>query len=657
MDFFRAKIKNKMMKYFFGLFLTIFISAEAKTQSSADSSCRESRMKSAEMFQKSISQKQNQEAHFLYDISYHRLEFEIDPAVLYIRGAITTYFAPTRPDFTEMSFDLSSALTVDSVVYHTKKLAFYRPKELLNIVFTNTLPENVMDSLTVYYQGQPPSTGFGSFQKSTHNDIPIIWTLSEPFGAKDWWACKQSLNDKADSVDMFVTTPIGNKVAGNGILASEKILNDKKVTHWKHRHPIAAYLIAFSVTNYSQYSDYAAISPTDSLQILNYVYPETLSDAQNSTPNLIPIMELFNRLYGIYPFADEKYGHAQFGRGGGMEHQTMTFISHFNTLLMAHELAHQWFGDDITCGSWHDIWLNEGFATYSEGLVVEHGLSNNGQNFKEWKAGRISAITQKDDGAVYVVDTSSVSRIFDSRLSYSKGAMVLHTLRRQLGDSAFFAGIKSYRADIKLSGNYARTNDLKKHFEVASGSNLDTFFSQWIYGEGFPIYQLSFSQIIENRATLTINQKQSTDKATFFPLKIPVLFVGYENDTTIIFDNTFSGQKFVTQINFKVLNIVFDPEHDIISKGTKYFYENSLLSDQIVLIPNPTQNDITFILPAALEIKKIEIIDLSGKSLRKLTPNFYGERYTLDVSFLKTGSYFIQIADSKTLITKKFIKN
>ena len=154
------------------------------------------------------------------------------------------------------------------------------------------------------------------------------------------------------------------------------------------------------------------------------------------------ILDLYSNLLEKYPFANEKYGHAQFGWGGGMEHTTVSFMIYFERQLIAHEMAHQWFGDKITCGTWKDIWLNEGFATYLAALVIENydGLAA----FITEKANMINNITSSPNGAVYLTDSEalSVNRVFDSRLSYNKGAMVLNMLRFKLGDAAFFKELK-----------------------------------------------------------------------------------------------------------------------------------------------------------------------------------------------------------------------
>ncbi len=302
-----------------------------------------------------------------YDVKYHRLELNVDPSVSAISGDVTTYFE-AKEAMTEITFDLADNMTVSQVLQRGNTLSYSQNSDdELVITLPITQNQGVLDSLTISYSGNPISSGFDSFEQTTHNGDPVIWTLSEPYGAKGWWPCKQDLIDKIDAIDVYLTTPILNPsnenyvAVSNGLEQSQTIIGTDKVTHFKHTHPIPAYLIAFAVTNYEVYS-HEVPNNGNPFDIVNYVYPESLISAQASTGVTVDIMNIFTDLFEEYPFADEKYGHAQFGWGGGMEHTTVSFMGSFSRSLIAHELAHQWFGNKITCGSWKDIWLNERFC-------------------------------------------------------------------------------------------------------------------------------------------------------------------------------------------------------------------------------------------------------------------------------------------------------
>ncbi|WP_297097056.1 M1 family metallopeptidase [uncultured Draconibacterium sp.] len=420
----------------------------------------------------------------LTDIVYQRMEWQVDPAIRYISGKVTSYFKSETELLNTIEFDLSDSLIVDSVFIRNNSAAFTHQNNKVEINLQESLLLNQLDSATIFYHGVPPTSGFGSFETSFHGTefTPVLWTLSEPYGAMEWWPCKQSLADKIDSIDVIVKTPEQYKTASNGILVSEQVNDSTRTMHWKHRFPIATYLVAIAVTNYERYSDYLETENGDSIEILNYVYPEDLEDAKGKTPVTAEIMQLYQNLVGDYPFAAEKYGHAQFGWGGGMEHQTMSFMGSFGYGLIAHELAHQWFGDYITLGSWQDIWLNEGFATYLTGLSYENIETD---WWPVWKQVYSDQVKQEPDGSVYVTDTTSVARIFSSRLSYAKGGYLLHMLRWVIGDDAFFQGLKNYFTDPKVANGFAYSEDVIKHFEQAADTSLTEFFNDWLYGEGF----------------------------------------------------------------------------------------------------------------------------------------------------------------------------
>ena len=162
-----------------------------------------------------------------FDIKYYRCEWEVDPAIRYINGKITIYFKPTEP-VTSITLDMQSPLAADSVKRNGTSITYSAPSNTLVIDFGTTLPTNVLDSVSIWYQGVPANTGFGSFIQDNHAGTPVLWTLSESYGSRDWWPCKNGINDKADSIDIFITNPDIYKAASNGMLQSETLISCNK---------------------------------------------------------------------------------------------------------------------------------------------------------------------------------------------------------------------------------------------------------------------------------------------------------------------------------------------------------------------------------------------------------------------------------------------
>jgi aminopeptidase N len=388
-------------------------------------------------------------------------------------------------------------------------------------------------------------------------------------------------------------------------------------------------------------------------EIVNYIYPEDLSYAQSRTPVTVDIMKLFADLFEPYPYADEKYGHAQFGWGGGMEHTTVSFMGGLSRGLIAHELGHQWFGDKVTCGSWQDIWLNEGFATYLAGMVIEN--LDGEASFRSWKQDQNSSITDQTDGSVYIPaqDTTSVSRIFSSRLSYNKGSMVIHMLRKKLGDAAFFQGLKDYLADPLLSYGYAKTPDLIRNMEAASGENLSEFFDDWIYGQGYPSFNIRWNQANAGSINVKISQSQSHSSVSYFEVPVPLRILGTQGEIlNIVLDNTIDGQTFQPEVPFTVQSVLFDPENDIISRNDQVTLgtDDLVLEQQIVLFPNPTSGVLNFHKPEALQVSQVRIYNALGQLL-------YSDAFsdTVDVSKFSKGFLFFQMETTQGVINKTIV--
>lgn len=595
-----------------------------------------------------------------YDLTYHRLELTIDPSAAFISGDVTSHFI-AKQDLSTITFDLDDNMVVSQVIKDGVPLGFIQNSDdELVITLPQVQNQGVLDSLTVSYSGNPVSSGFGSFEQTTHNGDPIIWTLSEPYGAKAWWPCKQDLIDKIDEVDIYLTTPQMNPsneeyiAVSNGIEQSQVVVGNSKTTHYKHQYPIPAYLIAIAVTNYEIFS-LTVPNNGNPFDIVNYVFPEDLATAQEDVPVTVDIMNLFTDLFEEYPFVDEKYGHAQFGWSGGMEHTTVSFMGNFSRNLIAHELAHQWFGNKITCGSWRDIWLNEGFATYLSGLVVED--LDGDTEFASWRQGRINHITQHPTGSVYLgaSDTTNVSRIFNSRLSYSKGAMVLHMLRREIGDGDFYQGLQDYLVDPDHAFGYAKTEDFIPIMEQASGQDLSEFFNDWLFNEGYPSYTVTYDQISATEVQLVVDQAQSDPSVDFFEASVPIRILGTQGEVLdIVLDHTSNGQLFNETVNFIVDTVMIDPEFHLISKDNSVLLGNEefVLNTEFKLYPNPAQDELFIEKPDEMVINSIRIFNVLGQLIKELD---YAP--TLQIDDLSSGLHFLRFETNQGKFHKSVIKD
>lgn len=589
-----------------------------------------------------------QAAHFNYDVHHYRCHWEVDPAVNDISGSVNFLFTPTQSVLDTFTFDMSNTLVVDSVIYRGQNMAYTHSQQRVNI-YANTVNMGV-DSILVYYHGSPNSSGLGTFETAlTPHGDPVLWTLSQPYGSSEWWPCKNNLQDKADSIDIFITAPSVYKAASNGLLQSENIQGGLKTTHWKHRYPIATYLICLAVSDYASFTHYAPHG-NDSIPILNYVYPKDSATDYPQAAKVVDIMGVFDSLFGEYPFHQEQYGHCRTGIGGGMEHQTFSFMGSYDFQLMAHEAAHQWFGDFVTCNSWEDIWLNEGFATYLTGLTYE-ALAP--QYWDLYINGNRNYATSQPDGSVFCDDTTDVFRIFDPRLSYVKGSMVLHQLRWYIGDSAFYAGCNNYLNDPTLSFGFAGTGKLISHMELASGRNLKNYFDDWYFGEGHPSYHLNYSHIGDT-VYLMVNQTQSHPSVSFFEMDLPVFLHTTNTVTEVRLNYDYNNQLYKIFFSGMLDSLTLDDNFWLLYRDNTYTVglDESISNSQIQVYPNPYSS--SFWIDSPIEYDYIEIYDVTGRPVLQKKVE-YKAQLKIE-TFLANGNYVLVLKNrEKTIYHKNII--
>jgi aminopeptidase N len=405
------------------------------------------------------------------------------------------------------------------------KSEYINEDKLLAINSEDSVPLDTFE-LEVTYSGTPKKAGIEGFVFGKINGTSLVYNLSEPSYASSWYPCNDFPSDKA-LLDIRIKNDSSQVSISNGLLIGTEDDGDRRTYHWKTNYPISSYLIAIYSSSYRHFSDkYISIDEQDTMAIDYYVLKNNLEGAETDFQEHPEMLRFFAETFGEYPFIKEKYGVAEFlWQVGAMEHQTITGVAsniiggkNFFLDIYIHELAHHWWGDAVGPKTWNDIWLNEGFSTYSEALYFE---------FKSGKSALRSSMLSKSKGN-YSVELGNPGSFLFSETVYNKGAWVLHMLRWELGDKTFFKVLRGYYDKFKYSN--ASTEDFKNICESISGVNLTKFFDQWLNGTGKIelIYNWTTEKIARNYETIiTLEQIQDGYDTYFFNLGVNFK---YDND-------------------------------------------------------------------------------------------------------------------------------
>lgn len=574
-----------------------------------------------------------------YDVTFYRCQWEVNPAVRFISGSVTMHYTLTSASNT-IILDMHTSLNVDSIIHRGARASYsHLPNHALQINFSSAASAGQKDSVKIYYRGIPASVGFGSFILSSHANVPVLWTLSEPYGAPTWWPCKDSNTDKPDSIDIILTIPSQYTSSSNGLPVAENISGATKTTYWKHRYPIAPYLVAIAVTNYQVSHDAVNVGGRN-LPVVMYAYPESAAAFAPATATAKTALQVFSPLFTEYPFIAERYAQTQFSWGGGMEHQTNSFITSASSGLVAHELAHQWFGDKVTCGTWHDLWLNEGFATYSENIYIEQTNAAARQaQLQSWR----NNITSVPDGSVYIPDTTNINRMFNYRLTYLKAGYLLHMLRWKLGDSSFFRGVRRYVNDPALAFKTAKTEDLQRNLEAESGENLSEFFKDWYKGEGYPNYTARWYQPQGRQLRIQLSQTQSHPSVSFFEMPVQILLRGSGQEKLVRLEHTLNGEIFSLDPGFTVDTLIIDPQQWLITRDNRSIKSSSPIgANQFSAYPNPAREKVTLAFPISVSgFVLVELYDALGRKLYSQSVQAMGSPQ-LNLNKYAAGVYWLR---------------
>lgn len=520
-----------------------------------------------------------------YDVKYWELTVNVTNIQgQRISGQVRMTSAATINGLTSIDYDMHSALTDDTVWVNGQPAVHTRGNNQIHITLDRAY--NIGEQFTTYitYSGTPPGGGFGSFTWNTHNGQPIISTLSEPEGAREWWPCKDIPHDKADSSDVYIITPSNLTGTSNGTLVSNQDNgNGTRTFHWHISYPISTYLICLSVSNYQTIEQWYVGLEGDSMPVVHYVYPELYSDAVidfSITPAAIGI---FAGMFGEYPFINEKYGHSLFPWGGAMEHQCNTSYgssliqgNHYYDWILVHELGHQWFGDMITCDIWPDIWMNEGFASYLEALYTEH--EDGFTAYTNYM--RMTNGVTDPSGPIYDPD-----ELFDGNTVYNKGSWVLHILRGVMGDSAFFQGMRAYANHPNHQYGTITTRQFQAIMEQYYGADLGWFFDEWVWGMNRPQYRYSWmKQDIgggQYEVFLHLRQMQSSPAPNVFTMPIRVYPRINNVDTTITVWNNSRIADYRFVVNGNPTTLAFDKYYWILRDAQSETYTMNIVTTSL----------------------------------------------------------------------------
>jgi aminopeptidase N len=547
-----------------------------------------------------------------YDVRFYRLVLDLNPTTQILTGTATVEAVVTAAPLTQVQLDLDAGMSVSAARAGGSAASLAHSAGILTVDLDRAYAAGELVTVEIDYSGNPSDPDY--FGWSTYGGQPLIWTLSEPYGARVWWPCKDLNTDKADSVALDVTVPSNLVVASNGVQeAVTTPVAGRTTYHWRERYPICTYLVSVTAHPYSVINDVYYPIAGGTMPVVHYVVPGQLAAATTGFAVTVDMLGAFADAFGEYPFVDEKYGHAQFPWGGGMEHQTCTSLYYgtYDEGIIAHELGHQWFGDLITCADFSHIWLNEGFATWLEAYWKE--VDNGTVAYHQ----EMAAARYLGAGTIFVEDPSNFWGIFDYNLSYQKASWVPHMLRHLMGDAAFFAGLQQYRAERGFGS--ATTEQFQAVMEAASGKDLDAFFQQWIYGEYYPRYDFAWTSEPAGagwRVRLRIEQSQTN--TGLFTMPLDVRIETEAGALTFVVQNDRAEQWYAFEVPSAPLGLALDPENWVLCE--KRFLGTSdvpLVAATVRLLgaaPNPfnPRTTVRFSLPRDVEVR-LDLHDAAGR--------------------------------------------
>jgi aminopeptidase N len=575
-----------------------------------------------------------------FDVRFYRADLNLPMTSGTMTARLRIDLTPRHDSFDTFSLHMAS-LVCDSIRRAGNTCTFTTGGGLLHVDLDRSFANGESLSLDIYYHRNSGTSnqGFYWYAKGSQG-IPhaICYSTTEPADARYWMPCFDEPWDKAErGCKINVTTPDSMSACSNGLLDSVTTGSGTRTCWWSERYPISTYLMTFAASRWTTFKQWFHTSPTESLYMQHFNWPEDSADAVSAYAHTVDMIDFFDDSlrYGPYPF--EKYGmvEAYPFPWGGMENQTMTmvhrsWVRYGDDNGIAHEMAHQWWGDMVTCQDWRNIWLNEGFATYSDEQYDYHqnGLSS----FLNLISSRASDYFQEEASDPHpIYDPPYPDHLFDWGHTYVKGGWVQHMLRYVEGDTVwsqpgiFYRALRTYGDSFKY-GN-ANTEDYRRVHEQVTGLDLGWFFNEWVYGSWYPVYSLGWAgrQNGSNwEVVLSLEQDNNSSAPPIFHMPVEVKVNWSGGSATFRYDVTSNPQQNVFAVGGHPTSVEFDPNDWILDQHDTHVgvTQGPLATCRTALQlagPNPATGPVRLACDLASDAPvRIDIYDGSGRLTRTL---------------------------------------
>ncbi len=606
-----------------------------------------------------------------FDVLHYDLTFtNVNVGAQNLTGHTIIQLESKTNGLSQIALDFKPNLVVSAVTQGVTPLAFTHVGDVLTVTLAAPINNGVVVSIDVAYSGTPwhePGNGFGGFWfygfPNTAFSMGVGLVADPPSMGRTWFPCYDRPCDKA-TVDLHITTPLASMAIGNGALADVDTTGANHTWHWSHDYPTSTYLMAMSVAPYKVYAD------SNDTRITYYHHPGYRKAAEVSFQFVDQMMAGYEQRFGPYPY--EKFAYMTAPKGD-MEHQTcvthlLGLVDSTNTYdgILAHELTHQWYGDCVTYGTWPDVWLSEGFATYGEAV------------WSEAKSGMAAYHTTATQIMNQVINSGATDGVYAPSnlwgvVAYEKGASVLHMLRGVLDDDALFYQVLRDYMNNHLYGN-AVSADFVDDVSATVGEDMSWFFDPWLYGDGHPLYEYgwSFDPIGGGQFRVDVIIRQEQTEGTLFdmPVDFRVLTTGGPQNFSARIDLAEETVSFV--VNAQPTGLLVDPDNWILNEQqlapTSADWTPEAAARQALALEVPRPNpfgeraEIRYYLPAAGNVA-VAVFDVAGRRVRTLhdgassagSRSVFWDRRTDAGDKVAAGTYWIRLAAQNEVRTRSVV--